>query len=91
MVAAAPGAARFSPEEAVANIRRATEDAVWLKAHRDELRKQHPNMLIAVYDRRVVGVAEAVEDMRRIIRKQGIDPEKCVTEVLLTEDYIWVL
>lgn len=81
----------FSPEQAVAEIRRSTEDGVWLSAHRAELRKKHPNMFIAVYDRKVVGVAEAVEDMRSKLRAQGIDPEKCVTEVLLTEDYIWVL
>ena len=83
--------AGFSAEQAVAEIRRSTEDGVWLSTHREELRKAHPNMFIAVYDRKVVGVADALEDMKTRLRTQGIDPEKCVTEVLLTEDYIWVL
>lgn len=82
---------KFSHEEAIADIRRSTLDAAWLNGHRDELRKAHPNMFVAVYDRKVVSVAEAIDDMKRNLRSQGIDPEKCVTEVLLTEDYIWVL
>ncbi|MCI4368320.1 MAG: hypothetical protein L3K09_01980 [Thermoplasmata archaeon] len=81
----------FSREQAVADIRRSTEDNIWLNAHRDALRAEFANMFVAVYDRKVVGVAEAVEDMKAAIRAKGIDPEKCVTEVLLTEDYIWVL
>lgn len=87
--AAAPAA--FSPEKALTDIRRFVEDSEWLSAHRESLRKSHPNMFVAVYDRKLVGVAEAVEDMKSKLRAKGIEPEKCVTEVMLTEDFIWVL
>lgn len=91
MSGAAVGAFNFSPEQAIADIRRSIEDGAWLKDHRALLRKEYPGMFVAVYDRKVVGVAEAIEDMKAAVRAKGIDPEKCVTEVLLTEDYIWVL
>jgi hypothetical protein len=81
----------FSHDQALADIRRSSADSEWLNANRKELSKEHPNMLVAVFDRKVVGVAEAVDEMRALLRDRGIDPEKCVTEVMLTEDYIWVL
>jgi hypothetical protein len=81
----------FSHDQALADIRRSSADSEWLNANRKELSKEHPNMLVAVFDRKVVGVAEAIDEMRALLRDRGIDPEKCVTEVMLTEDYIWVL
>jgi hypothetical protein len=80
----------FSAAEALADIRRSTADSAWLTDHRDSLRKQHPNMFIAVYNRKLVGVADAVEDMKAKLRAQGIDPEKCITELMVTEDLLWV-
>ena len=85
------GVAGFSAAEAVKNLRRSRGDVEWLGSHRDELRKAHPNMFIAIYERKVVGVSEALADMRRRVREAGIDPSKCVTDVMLTEDLIWVL
>lgn len=78
-------------DDVIADIHRSTLDAAWLSQHREELRKSHPNMFVAVYDRKVVSVADAIEDMKAKLRAQGISPEKCVTEILLAEDYIWVL
>jgi hypothetical protein len=91
MAGATASGFEFSAEQAVADIRRSTQDGAWLKDHRAVLRKEYPGMFIAVYDRKVVGVADAIEDMKAAVRAKGIDPEKCVTEVLLSEDYIWVL
>lgn len=66
-------------------------DDKWLKDNIDELRKRFPNMFVAVYDRKVVGAGDALQDAQKKAKAAGYDPAKCVIQIVLTEDYIWVL
>jgi len=75
----------------VLDIRQFEKDDKWLKENLTELRKKYPNKFIAIYDRNIVGVGEALQDAQEKVRAAGFDPTKCVIQLILTEDYIWVL
>jgi inhibitor of KinA sporulation pathway (predicted exonuclease) len=73
------------------NMKQFEQDDKWIKENIDKLKKQFPNMFIAVYNKQVVGVGEALQDAQQKAREAGFDPARCVTQIILTEDYIWVL
>jgi len=66
-------------------------DDRWLRENLDRLRKEYPDMFVAVYDRKIVAAADALADARKKAKDAGIDPAKCVIQLILTKDYIWVL
>ena len=78
-------------QKAVSDLNRVAEDDRWLREHLPEIRKEYSNKFVAVYDKRIVSVGEALADAQEKARKAGIDPGKCLIQLILTEDYIWVL
>ena len=78
-------------DEVVANIRRHSEDAAWIGENREQLCEQHPDRFIAVYDRKVIAVGDALADALTAAAEAGFDPAQCVLEVMVTEELIWVL
>ena len=66
------------------------KDDKWLRENLDRLRKEYPDKFVAVYDRKVVAVTEALQDAREKAIAAGIDPAKCVIQLILTKDYVWV-
>ena len=82
---------KIDTQQAVSDLNRAAGDDLWLKEHLTELWKEYPNKFVAVYNKHIVSVGEALADAQEKARKKGIDPGKCMIQLILTEDYIWVL
>ena len=75
----------------VSDMKHFEEDNRWLRENLKELRQKYPDRFIAVYDRKVVAVGDALADAQKKASNAGIDPKKCVIQLILTQDYIWVL
>ncbi len=78
-------------KEVLAGFKRHDSDAAWFKERKAALLTQYAGQFIAIYDRRIVGVGEALQDALRSAEAAGIDPRKCLIELIATEDWISIL
>ena len=84
----------LAPREAArvqAELERHRQDALWLDAHRDELLATHPERWVAVFEGRVVAIAEEFGELLEQIDARGV-PRGCfVHEYLTAEDVDLIL
>jgi len=52
----------------------------WINTNLDNLRKQHPNEYIAVYNREVVFTDKDLSDLKEKLRKENVDLQKTAIE-----------
>jgi hypothetical protein len=73
------------------DIRRFEQDDRWLQANIGLFRKDFPGIFVAVYNKRVIGAGKTLQEAQNKASSAGIDPARCVIQLVLAEDYIWVL
>ena len=73
------------------DLRRFEQDDRWLRENLCLFRRDFPGMFIAVHDKRVVASGKTLKESREKAASAGIDPAKCVIQLVLAEDYNWVL
>ena len=74
-----------------ADIKRFEQDDRWLQENIGLFRKDFPGMFIAVHTKRIVGAGKTLREAQQKASSAGVDPVKCVLQVILAEDYNWVL
>ena len=78
-------------EEVIAGLKRTGRDLAWFSEHRTRLRREHPDEFVAVHDQKIVASGIELQEVRAKIRQSGLDPGKCVIQLVTSEDYIWLL
>jgi hypothetical protein len=77
--------------EVIEGLKRTGRDLAWFSEHRTRLRREHPDEFVAVHDQRIVASGRELAEVRAKIGKSGLDPGKCVIQLVTSEDFIWLL
>lgn len=81
----------LDPGTIAADIRRFEQEDRWLRENLGLLRKDFPGMFIAVHNRGVVASGKTLREARRKAIAAGLDPARCVIQLILAEEPDWVL
>lgn len=81
----------IDPAALAEEVRRARADGDWVEENRETLKARYSGRFIAVHDRRVVASEDSIPELHRSIVKAGLDPQKCVTEFVLAEEFVWIV
>jgi len=77
-------------EEVIKGMKRTGHDLAWFSEHRTRLRREHPDEFVAVHDRKVIASGMDLGEVRERIQKKGLDPGKCVIQLVTLVDYSWL-
>ena len=64
----------FDDAKLLEEFRRYEQDRLFLEAHRAQWLEQYPDMFVAVYQEKLVGVASTIDELVAQTRAQGVPP-----------------
>lgn len=80
-----------SSEEIYQSLTQFRKDVTLLAQQRSELTKKHPNKWVAFYHGEVVSIANTLADLLSMIDKDGLPPDRVVTQFLSIQKRTMIL